>query len=128
MRDGDWASYPLAAGVKIFVGARLVIDSTGYARPARASTTDKANGVSEHLIDNSAGAAGDKRVNARFGVFKFSNSTSTDLITTADVGSQCYIVDDQTVAKTSNTNARITGGIIIDVESDGVWVSCGPGR
>ena len=127
-RDGNYATYPVAAGVKIYPGARLVISSTGFARPGRASTTDKANGVAEHLVDNTAGADGDLKVKVRFGVHNMVNSASADLITYADVGNQCYVVDDFTVAKTSNTNARITGGKIIDVDADGVWVDCGPGR
>lgn len=127
-REGGYAEYPVATGVVIYAGARVVISSTGYARPARASTTDKANGVAEHTVDNSGGADGAVMVKVRFGVHNFLNSSAGDLITYADVGAQCYVVDDQTVAKTSNTNARITGGTIIDVDSDGVWVDCGPGR
>ena len=36
----------------------------------------------------------------------FANSASGDLITAAEVGSDCYIVDDQTVAKTNGSSTR----------------------
>ncbi len=127
-RDGNYAAYPVAAGVILYAGARAVIDSTGYLRPARASTTDKASGVVEQTYDNSAGGAGAIMATVRFGVSNFVNSSSGDLITYAAVGTQCYLVDDQTVALTSATNTRVTGGIIVDVDSDGVWVNCGPGH
>ena len=39
-----------------------------------------------------------------------------------DIGSDCYIVDDQTVAKTSGTNTRSVAGKVFDVDADGVWV------
>ena len=47
---------------------------------------------------------------------------SADAITLADVGSDCYIVDDQTVAKTNGTNTRSVAGKVFDVDADGVWV------
>ena len=43
----------------------------------------------------------------------------------ADVGADCYIVDDQTVAKTNGTNTRSVAGKIIAVDADGVWVKLG---
>ena len=52
----------------------------------------------------------------------FGNSTSTDAITLADVGSDCYIVDDQTVAKTNGSGTRSRAGRVFDVDSEGVWV------
>ena len=41
------------------------------------------------------------------------------------MGSDCYIVDDQTVAKTNGTNTRSVAGKIIAVDADGVWVKIG---
>ena len=52
----------------------------------------------------------------------FANSASADLISLADIGADCYIVDDQTVAKTSGTNTRSVAGKVFDVDADGVWV------
>jgi len=38
------------------------------------------------------------------------------------LGKTCYIVDDETVAKTNGTNTRSAAGTVVGVESDGVWV------
>ena len=45
--------------------------------------------------------------------------------TAADIQKDCYIVDDQTVAKTSGTNTRSVAGKVIEVEADGVFVRVG---
>lgn len=46
-----------------------------------------------------------------------------DAIALADIGSDCYIVDDQTVAKTSGSATRSVAGKIFDVDAAGVWVN-----
>ena len=50
-----------------------------------------------------------------------------DAITAAQIGSACYIVDDQTVAKTSDNGSRSRAGQVIDVDAQGVWVQVGRG-
>ena len=121
-RDGVQFSDPVAAATRIFAGSLVCLNASGYAVPGATSTTLKARGVAQEQVDNSAGAAGDLRIETRRGVFPFANSTSTDEITRADIGATAYIVDDQTVAKTSATNTRSVAGVIRDVDSHGVWV------
>jgi len=121
-RDGVQYSDPVAASTKVFAGALVCINASGFAVPGSTSATLKARGVAQEYVDNSAGAAGDLRVETRRGVFPFANSASADEITRADIGATAYIVDDQTVAKTSATNTRSVAGVIRDVDSDGVWV------
>ena len=58
----------------------------------------------------------------RRGVFQFQNSSAGDLIALANLGADCYIVDDQTVALTNGTNTRSVAGKIRDVDAGGVWV------
>lgn len=113
---------PVAASTKIYAGSLVCINASGYAVPGSTSATLKARGVAQEQVDNSAGSAGALRVESRRGVFPFANSTSTDEITRADIGASAYIVDDQTVAKTSNSSARSVAGVIRDVDSDGVWI------
>lgn len=63
----------------------------------------------------------------RCGIFKFGNSASADLIADDDIGKLSYIVDDQTVALTSNSGARSPCGTVVKVDSDGgVWVAINP--
>lgn len=121
-REGDLVSLPVAASVKVFAGSLVVRDSSGNARPGRVSTTDLGVGMAEEIIDNSAGIAGAERVRVQKGVFLFGNSAAGDAITTADIGTDCFVVDDQTVAKTNGTNTRCVAGKVFDVDADGVWV------
>ena len=76
-------------------------------------------------VDNLAGAAGAVSAETETGVFRFKNSAAGDLITRADLGVDCYIVDDETVAKTSATNTRAIAGKVRDIDADGVWVQVG---
>ncbi|MDR7024386.1 hypothetical protein [Pseudomonas peli] len=121
-RDGVQYSDPVAAATRIFAGSLLCLNAAGNAVPGSLSATLKARGVAQEHVDNRDGAAGDLRIESRRGVFPFANSTSTDEITRADIGASAYIVDDQTVAKTSATSTRSIAGVIRDVDSDGVWV------
>lgn len=121
-RDGHQVEPPVAAATHIFGGAIVCIGAAGYAVPGSTSTTLKAIGVAERSADNSAGAAGDIRVRCRKGPHLFANSAAADAIALTDIGSDCYIVDDQTVAKTSGSNTRSVAGKVFDVDADGVWV------
>jgi hypothetical protein len=55
----------------------------------------------------------------RSGIFKYGNSSAGDLIAAVNIGADCYIVDDQTVALTSNTGARCKAGKVHGVDTDG---------
>lgn len=115
----------VAAATKLYGGSLGCFNAAGYLVPGATATTLKAAGRIEKQVDNSTGAAGDKNAKFRPGIFRFANSASTDLITIADVGTDCYIVDDQTVAKTSGSNTRSIAGKIVQVDSLGVWVKVG---
>jgi hypothetical protein len=115
---------PVKASVHIYKGA-LVVANAGYAAPATTATGLIALGRAEQNVDNSTGGNGDKNVNVRPGVFRFANSASTDTIAQADVGADCFIVDDATVAKTSATSTRSRAGKIQAVDAVGVWVAIG---
>lgn len=121
-RDAKVFSDPVAATTKIYAGSLVCINASGYAVPGSTSTALKARGVAQEQVDNSTGAAGDKRVETNRGCFPFANSASADEITRADIGATAYIVDDQTVAKTNGTSTRSAAGKVLAVESDGVWV------
>lgn len=121
-RDGIEFSLPVAAAKKIFAGALVARDVDGNATPGATATTLLGVGRAEEYVDNSSGAAGDKSVKIRKGVFQFANSSGGDQITAADIGKDCYIVDDQTVAKTDGGITRSIAGRIFDVDSNGVWV------
>lgn len=121
-RDGDLFEFPVKANAKLYVGALAAIDATGNAVPGAVATTLKSVGRVEERADNTGGADGAIRVKVRRGVFRYANSAAGDLIALADVGANCFIVDDQTVAKTNGTNTRSVAGVIRDVDAGGVWV------
>jgi hypothetical protein len=114
-----------AAGVHVYAGALVVLDTSGNARPGRASTTDIAVGVAIEECDNTDGDAGDLTVKSRPGVYLFENSAAADEITAAEFMDTCYVVDDQTVAKTSNSGARVPAGRIIALVDGKVAVEIG---
>jgi len=122
LRVGDIREFPVAAATKIFGGSLVVLDAAGNAAPGSVATTLTAIGRAEELVDNSAGAAADVTVKVLRGTFRWENSAAADLIAKAEIGDLCYIVDDQTVAKTNGTATRSVAGRIVDVDALGVWV------
>lgn len=125
-RTGDVLDFPVKASTKCYQGGLAVLNA-GYAAPGTAATGLKAVGRFEAEADNSSGAAGAISARIKQGTFKFTNSAAGDAIAQDDVGADCYIVDDQTVAKTDGTGTRSRAGIIVAVDSDGVWVQIGLG-
>ena len=122
LKDGEEIAVLVGAAKKIFAGSLVVAAATGYAEPGSTATTLTALGRAEEFVDNSAGAAGAKTVRVRRGkAFKFANAAA-DLVTQAELGKTCYIVDDQTVAKTNGGATRSAAGKVVGIDSDGVWV------
>lgn len=122
LKDGELISVPVAANAKIFAGSLVVANSTGFAAPGSVATTLTYLGRAEEFVDNTGGANGDKTVQVRRRkAFKFKNY-ATDLIVQADLGKVCYIVDDETVAKTNGGATRSAAGAVIGIETDGVWI------
>ena len=118
----NFLGLPAAAAVTLFAGALAAVDNAGNARPARVSTTDRIIGRVRSTVDNSGGAAGDLSAEIEQGVFRWENSAGADEIAADDIGKPCYAVDDQTVALTDGTATRTVAGIIVGVDSTGVWV------
>jgi hypothetical protein len=120
---------PLKANAKVFQGG-LVALSGGLGVAASTAVGLIAAGVA-HLepatdnSDNTGGADSAITIRVAQGVFKFNNSAAADAIATADRGRLAYIVDDQTVAKTFGAGTRSVAGVIVDVDSSGVYVYVG---
>lgn len=113
---------PVKANAKIYPGAGVVLNG-GYLAPASTATTLISVGVADpgngQVVDNTGGADGALFCDVIPGVFSFNNSSAGDAIAQADIGADCYWVDDQTVAKTNGTNTRSRAGKIHDLNSDG---------
>lgn len=124
-REGDVFNLPVATNVKLYGGGLMMLNATGYVTKGAAATGQVCVGRAEETVDNAGGADGAKNIDVRSGVFKWANSAAADLITIAEIGDTCYIVDDATVAKTDGTGTRSAAGKIVGVDSDGVWVRSG---
>lgn len=115
--------FPVAATAKLYGGALACLDSAGNVVRGAASTSLIAVGRCEKLADNTSGSAGDIKARVKPGIFKWANSGAT--IDATHKGLVCYIVDDESVALTDGGGARSKAGVVVDVESDGVWVATG---
>jgi hypothetical protein len=125
MQLGDVQEHPVLAATLIYQGSIACLNAAGWAVPGATATTLVAAGRCEARADNSEGGNGAINVKIRPGVFRFDNSAATDEITRAEIGEACFIVDDQTVAKTDGTGTRSKAGTIVQVDTLGVWVRIG---
>lgn len=126
-RTGENFSVPMAAATKVYAGGIACRNAAGYAVAGATATTLKCIGRFSDQFDNSLGGNGDLNAEVERGVFRYGNSADADEITIADVGQVAYLVDDETVAKTSGGSTRSRAGFIVDVDSVGVWVLLGYG-
>ena len=120
-RMGDVRAEPLAAGAKLFAGAIVMRNASGLATKGATATGAFGIGIALETVENT-GAAGAASVKTRQGTFHFANSGGGDAIAQADVGRVCFIVDDQTVAKTNGGGTRSPAGIVDGIEGGDVWV------
>jgi len=120
-RSGDLRSFPVKGATTIPAGAMCGLVS-GFLVNALTSTGLTTVGVASDTIVN-AGADGAVTANVPTGIFgPFANSASTDAITDAHIGTTCFVVDNQTVARTNGSTTRSAAGTVFKVDTDGVWV------
>ncbi|MGN7715243.1 hypothetical protein [Agrobacterium radiobacter] len=122
-RERTTRHVPVAAGVKLYAGAMVAISATGFLVPVTAATTLKAAARNAKFVDNTSGGNGAVLAEQELGTYRWDNSAAADLITRADIGSDAYGVDDQTVAKTNGGGTRSIVGRIADVDDQGVWIT-----
>ena len=121
-RPGEQIEPPVGANARIYAGSLVAINAAGFAVAASTALGLAACGCAEHRADNTGGPAGAIRVRVSTRPSQFANSAAADAITLADLGKDCFIVDDQTVAKTDGAGTRSRAGRVFDVDADGVWV------
>ena len=111
-----------ADSTQFYKGGIVCLDQAdGKMKKGAVSTTLVCMGRCEENV--LTGTSNTRKINCRSGIYKYGNSASADLIAITDVGKDCYIVDDQTGAKTNGTKTRSKAGKIYDVDADGgVWV------
>jgi hypothetical protein len=120
-REGHVLIGGLAAAVVVYAGALIMRNAAGYLTKGAAAVGSVGVGRAEEAKTGGAGA-GDETLEVRPGTYLYKNSAAGDAITVAEIGDVCFIVDDETVAKTDNAGARSPAGFVADVDSQGVWV------
>lgn len=119
LRKAELLILPVKGATKIFEGS-LVAVKAGFAIPGKLDAAIIAVGRAEEFIENT-GADGEAIIKVRRGCFKFENDAAKP-VTNAQLLQDCYIVDDQTVSSSHETNTRSRAGKVIEVEPDGVWI------
>lgn len=121
-QEGKQAAFPSAASHFYRGEGVSFAAATGYLAKMGDNAGDSFAGVVTRETDNSDAAAGDERVEVyREGVFEFAFSGTA---TQADVGSDVYAVDSQTVAlAATTTNDVLVGRIVEFVDASTVRVA-----
>jgi len=110
-QEGKQAAFPSVAAHFYRGEGVSYAAATGYLAKMSATAGDAFAGVVTRETDNSGAAAGDERVEVyREGIFEFNIAAATQ----ADVGSDVYAVDSQTV-KLSDAGTNILVGRIVEL-------------
>jgi hypothetical protein len=109
----DFEELPMIAADKIFEGAAVGDNGSGFARPLVAG--DPFKGFAETEQDNTAGAAGDLNVKVRVrGYFRLAVAA----LVAADLGKPVYASDDDTFVLTEGANSYV--GRVVRFEAAGI--------
>ncbi|MCX7924665.1 MAG: DUF2190 family protein [Fimbriimonadales bacterium] len=110
-REGLIIAYPVKANAKIWKGALVCVDSSGYLIPANDAAGLRFVGVAFESVDNTGSGNGDKRCRVvKRGSFVYNRSGS---YTQADVGATVRAISDNEVAKTSTHNVLV--GTVVEL-------------
>lgn len=112
--------YPVAAAAKIFKGAIVCLNTAGLAVNAADTASFVVAGIAQETVDNTSGAAGDKRVVCQYDrEFLFTAAS----ITQAMVGTQMFVVDNDTVDDAAGpTNDVPVGKLTEFISATQGWV------
>lgn len=117
-KEGLWIAYPIKANTKIWKGALVCVDDTGYLVPAADASGLKFTGVALESMDNTGGADGAKKCRViKRGTFVYSRSGT---YTQADLGVVVKAVSDNEVAKSSTHNIDV--GTVVELPANRVRI------
>ena len=113
----------MAGTTKIYAGAGVCANATGFAVPAADTAGLVTMGRAEAQVDNSAGADGDLEIEVSRAVFLFNHTGMTQ----ANVGRSVVWLDDNTVGLASAATNDIPAGILDELDAGGgAWVEILP--
>ena len=107
-KDDALEAYQVKAATKIYKGALVAVDATGYAVPA-VSTAVRVVGVAYETMDNTNGVSGAISIRVwRAGTFQFNAAG----MAVTNIGAKVYVTDDNTVTLTATANIQV--GVITE--------------
>ncbi len=114
---GSWpTAFTVKAAEILFAGVMLALDSTPELVEASDSAGLKVVGGNPKYLDNTADG---KTAVPQFGVFKFENDGSNPVVAGDLIA---YVKDDQTACASAGSTHKVVAGLVVAVESDGVWL------
>jgi hypothetical protein len=116
-------SYKVKGATKPIQGGIAVLNA-GFAAPLTVATTLLAIGVFTRTVDNTAGADGAVEATVQEGIFPFDND-GTNPVLNANIGADCFGVDDHTVSILATGRSRV--GKVVRIEGSQVFVKIGLG-
>ena len=129
--ENIWRTFPVAADQIIYPGAIVATNASGNLVPASASTSIKCQGIAvpkrqqmkslTGYVDTTGLAAAAVKCEVQSCIALVVNDGSS--ITKADIGNTCYLVDDQTVARTNGGTSQVTRGDVVFNGTDLVGVN-----
>ena len=124
---GVLVGYGMAANQTIHGGGLVALNAAGYAVPAADTASFKVAGVAEETVKSGSVAGADKVLVRRGAVHLFAKAAGANTLTIADIGTVCYVADDQTVQDDGAAN-DVKAGVVLQLDDDGgVWVHVGVG-
>lgn len=117
-KEGLWITYLVKANTKIWKGALVCVDATGYLVPATDASGLKFAGVALDSVDNTGGGDGAKKCRViKRGTFVYHRSGT---YTQADLGVVVKAVSDNEVAKSSLHNVNV--GTVVELPANQVRI------
>ena len=121
--------YPVAASQKIYAGAAVALNTSGYAGPADGDDFKKFVGVAYDQADNSAGGNG--AIDVTVQIPDAAEWNAAGLTSPGDIGAEVYFGDDNTVQKTPNSSyagriIKVASAVLAMVDHRPAFLADGP--
>lgn len=115
--EGKYLEKIVKTGVTIYAGTQVAIEqSSGEFVPASDTAGINVIGIADAEVTGD----GEKRLLVEISVFLMENDDSNP-VTTAHIGQNCYVKDNDTVSSDGGTNSVVSGRVH-DVIPEGVFV------
>lgn len=121
-RDAIDFAFPMASSQVFYVGGIAMLNSAGNAVVGAAGEGLIPAGIVQEAATPTGAAVAGEYLKTKGGCFRLKNG---DTITKAHIGDLAFVGDDETVYKDGTGRSAL--GVIVDVDSFGVWVLIQPG-